>query len=202
MNNIVFSLNDSNYITIALKERLALVNFCSAALIILCFRGKKYQVVEDSLYYYMDLFHTLLTKAIHNKFRLHESINDDIGYLGNESFQNKLYLVYEGPDDEWVGEKHSLWAGNGFATWLYNDVNGAIILEIAPFYPFHYKNFEDDSFFIPYEEWIKQYAPYLLQEIPKKVAQQWLHQIDSLLVTIRENTEREQVAYEDKCAKK
>src|ERR1700735_1642192 len=151
MSCILFKLNDIDNIVIEFEGSLSKINCCSLTSITLYFKEQKYCIVKDYLYYYMDLFRTLLIKVINNEFQLHESITKDIGYLGNESFQNKSYLVYEEQNDEWVGEKHSVWSGNGFATWLYNNQFGDIIFEITPFYSFHYKKSDAVLSFIPYE---------------------------------------------------
>lgn len=194
---IVFQLNTFEKIVIELEEPLSVVNCCSQAQIVLYFENKNYNVREDSIRYYIDLFRTLLTKVINNEFQLHESIIEDIGYLGNESFQNKPYLIYEScSDGEWVGEKHSLWGGPGFATWLYNDIDKNIIFEITPFYKYHFSDSENALDYVPYEQWIKEYKPYLIKKIPREVAEQWLAQANNLLTIIDENTERERLAYE------
>ena len=198
-HNITFSFNNLEKIVIELEEPFEVVHCCYQAPIVLYFENKKYLLMDDAVRYRICLFITLLTKVLNNEFQLHESIKEDIGYLRNEEFQNKSGLVYEKSKtiDCWVGAKHSLWSGEGVSTWLYNDKKGNIIFEITPHYKYHFSDPEKTPNFMPYEEWAKNYKPYLIRIIPTDVAKQWLDLAHNVLKKIDENTAKEKMIYEN-----
>jgi hypothetical protein len=47
-----------------------------------------------------------------------------------------------------------------------------------------------------FEQWVQNYKPYLMKEISRAIAQQWLSQIKTLLTTIEANNERDREMYE------
>ncbi|HEV2916677.1 MAG TPA: hypothetical protein VGW78_02925 [Candidatus Babeliales bacterium] len=122
-NSIIFPLNESERIVIALEEPFDVVHCCYQAPIILYFENNKYSSKNDVIRYYIEIFIVLLSKALNNALELHDSIKKDIGYLANEELQNKPGLVYKKTNTiaSWVGEDYSLWSGDDFSTWLYND---------------------------------------------------------------------------------
>ena len=104
-----------------------------------------------------------------------------------KNYKNKPGFVYDKLErrDHWVGYRSLLWS-HEVATWLYNDENGSIILEITPIFPGDFYDEDKTS----YNQWIQNYKPYLLRKLSKEVAQQWLDQADCLLKKIEENIKK------------
>jgi hypothetical protein len=87
----------------------------------------------------------LLSQALNQKLKLHESITRGVGYLYNEdlywTFNEDLlkrppHLVREqiNGNNWWVGDKHNLWCYQKIQSWIYNDTQGNIIFELTPLY--------------------------------------------------------------------
>ena len=73
------------------------------------------------------------------------------------------------------------------SSWLYNDADGSIVLEITPSYPWHFKTPNRKEKFITYEQWLQQYKPLAKFIIPNNVASAWKDQIASVLESIEKN---------------
>jgi hypothetical protein len=139
----------------------------------------------------------LLTKTLNKELLLHESIKQDIGYLWNEELQGKPGLTYEEGSGNiyWIGERFLLWSCNSRlenrgTTWLYNDENGDIILEITPVYPWTFRDPKPNEKYVSYDEYMKSYKPLVIRKIPVDIAQEWLVQVKKLAHTIQESEKR------------
>ena len=143
-----------------------------------------------------------LSDAMAGNLRLHSSIQPGLGYIWNEIFQEKSGFFYEpsedGKDCHWVGSNYHLWGTHGkdvnphVTTWLYNDEQGNIILEVTEMY--RWSSLEYDSAdaipFVSYEDFIKNYKPIFKKIIPKHVAQRWLLQAQQLYEVFYENEQK------------
>lgn len=134
----------------------------------------------------------LLGKALKTSAQLHISITDDIGFLWNKELHGEEGLKYEG--DFWVGMRNYLWGAPGkvqpnLATWIYNDVNGNIIIEITENYFWHHKDPDQGENYITYEEFMQNYKPYFISIISHELASQWIEQAEVLLKIIKGNEE-------------
>jgi hypothetical protein len=192
-NNIIFLLNDSEKIVIDLEEPLEIVHCCYQTTISLYFENKEYHLKNETVRYRLERFAALLKKCLNNKLKLHKSIKKDIGYVANEELQEKPGIVYKTTNAiaSWVGEDYSLWSGDGFCTWFFNDKNGNVVFEITPHYQYHFCEPEEIPNFISYDTWAEEYKPYLIRCIPRDIAQHWLDQARSILNTIEETMARE-----------
>lgn len=187
---ITFRFNDFEKIVIEIEEPFNLLHCCYQSPIVLYFENKTYWFKDEVILYRINLFVTLLTKALKNELKLHQSIKEDIGYLANEDLQNKPNIVRKETKSiaSWVGDDYFLWSGDNVSTWLYNDKNGNVVFEITPNYKYHFCNLEETLGFIPYEVWAKKYKPCLVRIIPKDIAQQWLDQAQNVITQINENS--------------
>ena len=139
---------------------------------------------------------SLLVKASSNQLLRHESVSSTIGSLFTSyrfySFDSELSkqqgLVFD-EEDEWVGNKHLLFA-HDIAVWIYNDQNSEIILEFTPWYKGNYFDDEGETDFTQYEQFLKDYKLLFTRTLPREVGQQWLDQANNILKQIAENTER------------
>ena len=152
---------------------------------------KKYVLSYDCLQYSISTFRGMLQQALESSLGLHDSILLDVGLLWNEKANDDTVFSFEYEiienTEHWVGLKNLLWSTPGnikpdLSTWLYNDKNGNIIFEVTPTYHWHYSDPEpDDKDYITYEEFMKNYKPLIIKQIPKDVANEWLSQVNELL---------------------
>src|SRR5439155_26455584 len=122
-----------------------------------------------------------------------QSITEDIGYMWNRALHGDSGLEYH--DIFWVGLRNLVWQSPGniqpnYATWLYNDAAGNIILEITETYFWHHSEPTMGINYISYEEFMQDYKPFIVRTIPRKTAQNWLHQAESVLGILKKNEER------------
>lgn len=198
-NEIIFKLNDTEKIVVELEEELRNIDCCSEAPIVFLQDSKKVTLSKDSVRENMTILSNLLREALSNELQLHKSITEDIGYVYNQYSDflwNKKskapnsfgYTQLEGRDI-WAGNKYNVW-NSALTSWIYNDIDGSIIFELTPMYPedFFYTKKKPQK--ISYQEWIKGYAPYLIEKIPYNVAQKWLTQANAILEQIDENIKR------------
>ncbi|HLJ31366.1 MAG TPA: hypothetical protein VKU36_02930 [Candidatus Babeliales bacterium] len=75
-------------------------------------------------------------------------------------------------------------------TWIYNDQNGNIILEITPAYPYFYCDKKEEPNYVSYKKWIKNYQPYVIAEIPRSTALGWLKIAEHIIKTVDDNINR------------
>lgn len=143
----------------------------------------------------LDKFIFLLTKACGNDAYLHASIQQDLGYMWSRLLhcEDESGLVYE--NDFWVGQRNLLWSptgsGKGICTsWLYNDKNGDIILEVTPSYRWHFDDPQVGDDYISYQEFMQNYKPLLFRKIHKEVAKEWLAQAKKLYDKIKANEQK------------
>ena len=134
-------------------------------------------------------FITCLKKSIEGKLRLHESLTQNLGIMQNEYYQNKPgFFQVPTPNSSstyWVGFNYDLFSsfGDGITpvtTWLYNDKDNNIILEVTKDYRWHFMQLEDapeKSEFIAYEDFMKDYKPLIHRTIPRDIAVKWLKDV-------------------------
>lgn len=193
MPAIKFMINSGRYIEMEISGPEQGLFMCDEVKIILYDNGHEYVLYDDiEIRYAIEKLNTLLTKALHNKLQLHESIQQDIGYLWNELLQDRLKLlarVNQEGGNRWIGTCYLLWEIKGLDTWLYNK-DEKIFMELAPVYKWHFDDPETGEDYITYDEFIKDYKPYLIVEIDKKVAQQWLAKTEELMQIIQDNYEK------------
>ncbi|HSC24712.1 MAG TPA: hypothetical protein VLB80_00645 [Candidatus Babeliales bacterium] len=200
-NEIVFLLNHKEKIRLTFQGLLHEIDCCDDGLI--TFIQDYYKIIlndgsiRDAIY----ILGILLQKSLNKKLLLPESIKEDIGFVYNQ-YNYSLWLkddfIITNPfldknveeNNVWIGTIYHLWAFKECVTWLYNDKNGLIIFEITPLYPFFYDTPKELSS-ISYNEWIKNYKPYVIKVIPKEIAQQWLQQANALIKQIDANIVRD-----------
>ncbi|HLC06890.1 MAG TPA: hypothetical protein VJJ26_01755 [Candidatus Babeliales bacterium] len=200
INEVIFLINEKEKIVLRSQDPLDEISCCYDALISLVQEKRTILLSDDDIIQNMRIFALLLKEALGHSLLLDSSL-DDIGFVYNQ-FCRFLWsedelsatdnFFYEDGDKnkDWIGMRYHLWAGGNNVTWLYNDKNGAIILEVTPFYPYLHVDPNEELNYIPYEEWIKDYKPYFTTTISKEMAEQWLAQADSIVKQINDNVER------------
>lgn len=183
---ITFKLNSNQSIKFILpckKEEVFLtdeinINFCNDKII--------YSIYEhDCISYSLRKFINSLKDAINTQLQLHESIQQNIGflwhnYLHSDGGSKFVEIEYEG-QTFWIGERYLLWTTKKINTWLYNK-NEKIILELTPSYPWHFADPEDvGTEYFTFAHFINEYKSILIVEIDKCIAINWLAQAEELL---------------------
>lgn len=140
-----------------------------------------------------------LIDCIQNKKLLHDSIKTWLGfsytqYLKNDQRKNLIYETLPNGYRRWVGIAHRLFdaiPGQRIpVSWLYNDKDGNIILEISPIYPFDSHDPKPNEKFVRYLEWMKSYKPYVIAKIAPEVAKKWIQQLDGLMKKIEKSDKK------------
>jgi len=135
-------------------------------------------------------FESVLKLALNNQLTLHESIQEDIGFLWAEYLQRKEnHIFIEEPLENsscWVGLNYHLFEYKEYDTWLYNK-DGEIYLKITPSYQWHFDEPQKNENFIPYEEFIKNYKPLVILKIDKEQAEEWLKIVSNLVAIAEKN---------------
>lgn len=200
--SIEFALNDHMKFTIELNDPISLIHCCYWVKIFLICGEEKRLIGDDVLTYYLEILKRQLEKALHNELQLHQSIHADIGILYNTYKMGKAKVIYEKSKEGseiWVGDRYELWGHGLFTSWIYNTVNGSIIIECSDIYRGVFIESvadEQRKHLEPFKKWVQNYKPYLIQEISHDVAQQWLSQAKTLLAIIEKNNERDRLMYE------
>lgn len=195
-NNIIFRLNDTESLVIKAKHPVEEIHCCYYAPTIFLSGAHIYEISECRPQDIVETISKELKKAFKKQLIPCQSTTQDIGFLWNEAYRDKPGFIYEGKAQLWVDESLRHWAAGEkgqaiISTWIYNDKDGNIILEITPDYPWYDCTPEEYENYIPYEEWIKTYKPLVIKKIPKDVAQKWVEQADFIAKKIGENIERE-----------
>lgn len=194
---ITFTLNPAEKIIMISQDPFEKLRCCYDILILYVQNNQqKFELYNDDILNGMRILKNLLQEALNRILQLHVSINLDIGFLYNEycdyiwnkdlKRNNKFAYVKVENQEQWVGMRYHLWEKD-YISWIYNDKDGSIIFEATPLYPYFSCEPEDGQNYIPYDQWIQNYKPYLTRKIPKKVAQQWYKQAHNIIVQIEEN---------------
>ena len=194
---ITFEISPTEKIIIQLDLSLDRLDCCYIVDILLSQFNQEYTLSNEPVRCAMEDLTKFLKQALNNELQLHESITQNIGYLCNEYWQEKEGFVIDHLTNEtsiWVGYRYRLWEGNNnnvsTNSWIYNDNNGAIILEITPSYPYTFCEPAEEPDYIPYDEWIKTYKPYLIKTLSIETAQKWLEQSKYITKVIQTNVAR------------
>jgi hypothetical protein len=192
MKELILKLSDSECIKIIpdydrdFKE----VDYCCSFVKVYLSNEKDFRIGQESAGEVFEHFIRPLKKAIKNDLQLDISLNQNLGIMLNQYYQDKpsdfvqvSSIYHEGT--HWIGLNYHLFSSFGDAkpqvsTWLYNDDNGDIILEVTKDYPWHFVFDEkdyDDLEYITYDEFMKDYKPLIQRVIPREVAIMWVEQL-------------------------
>jgi len=141
--------------------------------------------IQDNI----ERFIKILDLAIHNKLPLNFVGNQDIGYLWN--FICKKKNIKDEYSDETFNERlkfkpYLVFNDHNFATWIYNDHNGDIVLKITPLFP-KGRPRNRISKYNTFLHWMKKYKPKFVCIIQKNIAKNWLDQANKINDIIKNN---------------
>jgi hypothetical protein len=120
-----------------------------------------------------------MQKLLHGEIVLDDNLTNDPGFEWNQYYEGKI-------KDTDVIEKYHFVSNSHkhirpfYNSWLYNDEEDNIILEITPFYSWHNVTKKTNPEKISYKEWIKHYKPILKIIISKENIKQWAKQSEEL----------------------
>jgi len=182
---IDFNLNDSVVIRFISEVKIELLHCCQNVDIYLLKDNEKYLLGVDTMRENIFILKNALKKALLNQLQLHPSINQDIGIVWNQTSQDRSKLVYEEIEGQrfWVGLNYLLWDYDGLATWLYNDINGNILLHITPLYRDYWtgEENEEETNSQACEKWIAtEYRPLWTTILSPATAKAWLAQAEDI----------------------
>lgn len=196
-HKIIFSIDSTSQLIIPLKDPVEWLGPLYLEKILLVVNLKKNILSKSTVYHDLLDLADLLNKALKQQLFLHHSITKDLGYLDNERLCNDADLPTQSFSNggiAWVGYKYHLWSARNklisLNSWIYNNPNGSIILEVTPLYPYMFCEPEEEPDYIPYEEWIKTYEPYFITTLSRETAQQWLDQAERIIKIIEDNQKR------------
>jgi len=204
---IILPLTCEEKIIVSLKDSLTLIGLDYAEPILLLRNNDVITIANGPTYFNILDLHNFLKKALNNELSLDKSITQDIGYLANKYNYNEneegfIIKQFQNGLETWVGYTNLLWYAykddKAYETWIYNDQNKNIILEITPAYPYFYCDKNKEPNYISYKKWIKNYQPYITIHIPHSTALKWLQTAEHIIKTVDDNIKRwqkEQVSF-------
>ncbi|MGZ6251357.1 MAG: hypothetical protein ACXWL2_04970 [Candidatus Chromulinivorax sp.] len=189
MNNSIFTfkLNHNIKITIEIDQYPDDYPYCLYEdNFFLYYNNNKIKLLYDSIASFIEQFIIILQQAIHHEKQIPIKNCIDIGYAWNLylNVRNHQQLNYAKKEYEAL-EDFNLWYST-YTTWIYNDTNNNIIIEITPTYP---NTYDESQSYQDFLQWMQNYKPLLKTIIPKNTAEQWLMQAQQILDTIDENTQ-------------
>ncbi|MBI2352806.1 hypothetical protein HYV11_01010 [Candidatus Dependentiae bacterium] len=205
MNNaLVFKLNNQKSLCL-ISDGLSMkeVYTCYHLEMYWCVDEKKLLIGQDSSGDIAHQFERLLPLALEQKLMLDSSIQKNLGFYLNEIFADRksfLNLVYkyasEGKYTYWIGMNYlmaSTCAPHNpvVVTWMYNDANGDIILEVTEMFSWSEQEIASPEEMDRYFAFLKNYKPILKQVISQKVAEQWLRKAKKWYKIFYDNEQKE-----------
>ena len=189
MKNLILTLSKSEYIKIIPDHDLDFekISFCCNNIkLYFVDDQRQIRIGQESAGELFEPFITCLKKAINGKLQLHESLTKNLGFMQNQYYQDKTGFVRiatpNSPSTYWVGFDYEICttfadANPHVSTWMYNDKDNNIILEVTKDYSWSMDGEDqEEPGFETYEEFMKDYQPVINRVIPRDIAVQWLEQ--------------------------
>lgn len=147
---------------------------------------------DDDFGLLIDVLSVTLKQALAGECILDESLQKDLGYLGS-IYSNEFFNTPDGqplPPD-WIGSQYLLWETLVVKTWLY-EKEGKIFFEITPAYKWFCRTIrpEEKESYVTFEEFIKNYKPYVITELSRETMRVWLKEVERLHVVTKANHDR------------
>lgn len=171
--------------------------YCCDVIRVLFYKNNGYRLLPHTtfpiLHEWLTSFCRLLVAGMAKELILPEPINKNIGYCYNQYLQ------------EWRNGRKiedmsicdfKLCFYSDAATFMYNNENGDIVLEIAPIYRWGVKKRIKN--FLPYKVFLRRYRPLNVVTIPTERAYVCLRQAIELINAIQSNSDRLSRQYDSK----
>ena len=140
-DTIIFNLNSTEKIIFESEDSFEQMHSCQDAAIFFVADNHKYLLSHSFIRENLYRLTGVLSEALNNRLKI--STPDDVGYLYNEHLYDRAAkwdknkhphgLCTSLDESEWIGYKYYVW-GYDYQAWIYNDVQGNIILELTPVY--------------------------------------------------------------------
>ena len=193
MDKLILPLSATESIRIEADDHIDLQDLeycCSNLTAYFVHQNKELKIGQQTAGDFFEPLIKKLNQAINNQLPLHESLTQNLGLMQNQYYHNRsgffMIKAQQYSQPYWVGFNYDVWSTYSntrpiITTWLYNETNTNIVLELAQDYPWHFAQLEDndqqDPDFITYEQFMENYQVVLHRIIPKETAQAWLDQI-------------------------
>ncbi len=147
-------------------------------------KDKKIILMQDMIDEILAVFIGDLEEALNKNLILPDSVNiSEVGKAENiESYRNNQTGDYKNESMEY--SNCGIFSGKDIQTYIYNDCFGEIYLEISPYCPLLYREYEEGDEFATFEDFMKNYKPYAFFHIDRKTALEWKQAVDLLYMEI------------------
>ncbi|MBC2267057.1 hypothetical protein [Listeria farberi] len=167
-----YNIDNKNSLTIYMDELTERIHWDTKIQIKYETENTNYLLWDDNMLEGIRTFKTMLELALNNRLDMTAYSKYPIGYYENieynEISMNKMETM--------SFEKPLLWssiAEVGNETFLYNSKN-KVILEVSPIYKWHFDEPKILKDFITFDEFMKQYKPYIVQEISRDIVNKFI----------------------------
>lgn len=126
----------------------------------------------------------LLNKALKNQLQLDEYFTHDIGYYWNH-YLNKINNI----NKDYSVLRNYLIFDSLFPTFIYNDIDGNIIIVVTSLYPYVFSRKKRKPSYGFFLKWMQKYKPIFKAIISQEIAQQCIEQANLIITEIDKNTE-------------
>ena len=194
MNELICKLTEFESLKMIVEDNINFnqIDFCCSEFQVYFLNKKNLQLCigEQTAGIFFEAFIKRLKESINNKLQLHKSIVKNLGFMENEychEFPHEkpefiMVQTSDGTSNYWIGSNYEIWktyTGTNpmVTTWMYNDLDDNIILEVTPLYKWSFLPDDlEDPEFETYDEFIKKFKPLIHRVIPREIAIEWLEQ--------------------------
>ena len=160
-------------------------------------QNNKIKIHRFAVGYDLYYFSEHIQKCIEGKINIPIGLdrNIDLGLLWNEHWQ-KISLAEDSghplPTWKWVASDTVFFQNKSDGdfsnnTFLYNDQQGNIILQVSLAYPWFFTDAPSNELNISYYDWLLKYKIVYKSMIPREIAQQWVLQLNELYAQLDKN---------------
>lgn len=199
MNLSRYQINATEYLEIRTEDLLPLDQVYSCYILDIWFVGlnQEFKFADEDAGSFCCTIQHKIPKLLNKNLVIDPKKSADLGFLLNQESQNIEVPEYGCSDYYFFGNSYSS-ERRYYSSWMYNDLEGNIILEICPKYSWNDEDEHDVNYpdFVSYDQFMKNYQPIIVRTIEPKYLRQWLHQVN-ILDPIFEKNEHEDLTRED-----
>lgn len=185
-NLLTFKLNDHAKIFLRLHHQDDVIDAGCEAQIFLKNYNYQYSIAYSYVRSDIETLESLLKKALSNELQLDEYFTHDIGYYWN-FYLNKDNKI-DKLNEDYSELRNYFIFDSLFPTFIYNDIDGNIIIIIIPLYPHVLSRKKRKRSYNYFLKWMQSYKPIYKQIIPRDLALQWIDQAAQIIAEIDKNT--------------
>jgi hypothetical protein len=183
---LTFILHDHAKIIIKLNHSDDIVDACYQTKFLFKNYNHQYFIAHNFVGSNLADLQEKLNNALKNQLQLDEYFTHDIGYYWN-FYLNKNNKIDRFNENYSVLRDYFVF-DSLCPTFIYNDIDGNIIIMIAPLYPHILSSKKRKPSYGFFLKWMQTYKPIYKQIISKELALQWIDQANQILAIIDQNT--------------